>query len=92
MRTFHVARTSRPATFTTDAARASVCTDVRSWSTQDYVPLPLALILDTIDAVTKMGACRTTPGNEKTVQMDRRMIRYTRRPNVFQLAFWALGT
>ncbi len=50
---------------------------------------PLAFLREMIEAVTKMGPFKITPGSARTVQTARRPRRYVRRPNVFHPAFWA---
>ena len=90
-RIFQVARTSRPAILTSEAARASA--DGKGHEHEPHVQklrrtrLPLAFLREMIEAVMKMGPFKITPGNARIVQTVRRPKRYVRRPNVFQPAF-----
>jgi hypothetical protein len=71
MRTFQVARTSRPATLTLDAARASDYSSACNYIGIDCalvaLDVPLAFFLDITDARMNMGLLRTVPGSAKIV-------------------------
>lgn len=54
--------------------------------------VPCALRLEMTDANKNIGPFNIVPGSARIVQMDKRIRRYSKRPSVFQLAFFARGT
>jgi len=54
--------------------------------------LPLAFFFDEIEAAKKTGPFKITPGNAKVLHTPSNPTRYSNKPRVFQLSFWALGT
>jgi hypothetical protein len=72
IRTFHVAKTSRPAIFTLEAARASVkrCRHYKELNGKRNIPF--AFLLDIIDARINIGPLRIVPGSASKVQTANR--------------------
>ena len=91
-RIFQVARTSLPAIFTLEAARASANDMSDTEQLTGEFDVPLAFLRDMIDAVIKIGLFKITPGNAKLVHTANRPIRYSKSPRVFHVARFARGT